>query len=440
MMTAQEERMLNIRRASLMVALLIPATGAAQTITTVEQEPPAPTDSAQPQLSVTRDGRVVLSWLEAAPQNSRRFRVAFGSVRGSGSTSIQWSAPMTITEGERVLANWADVPSVVALPDGTLVAHWLQTNGPGKRGYDVMLRTSSDGGRSWSDPVTPHEDRSETFHGFVSIVPWPDGGIGVVWTDGGVSVKQSGGNGQEVTKADGALRARVYRAPTPGVKTPSTAAAREMLVDGRVCDCCAPAAAGTNRGVIVAYRDRSASEVRDISVTRFENGVWTEGAPVHADNWQINGCPVNGPAISAIGSRVALAWFAAPNNAAHVSVALSSNAGSTFGKATRIDDGLPLGRVDVEQLPDGSALVAWVESTPDKNAELRVRRVSADGARGDAIAVARMSSERTKSGQPRMVRAGDRVVFAWVAVNDDKTTEVRVAAGTLVGDEGLRRK
>jgi hypothetical protein len=74
MMTAQEERMLNIRRASLMVALLIPATGAAQTVTTVEQESPAPTGSAQPQLSVTRDGRVVLSWLEAAPQNSRRHK------------------------------------------------------------------------------------------------------------------------------------------------------------------------------------------------------------------------------------------------------------------------------------------------------------------------------------------------------------------------------
>jgi hypothetical protein len=439
-MTAQEERMLNIRLAFLVTALLIPATGAAQSITTVEQESPAPTGSAQPQLSVTPDGRVVLSWLEAAPQSGHRFRVAFGSFRGSGPTPIQWSAPITITEGDRVLANWADVPSVVALPDGTLVAHWLQTNGPGKRGYVVMLRTSADGGRSWSDSVTPHEDRSETFHGFVAIVPWPDGGIGVVWTDGGVSIKRSAGTGQELTKADGALRARVYRAPILGVKTPATAAGREMLVDRRVCDCCAPAAAGTNRGLIVAYRDRTASEVRDISVSRFENGVWTEGTPVHADNWQINGCPVNGPSISAIGSRVALAWFAAPNNAAHVSVALSRNAGSAFGKAIRIDNGLPLGRVDVEQLPDGSVLVAWVESTPDKNAELRVRRVSPDGARGDAMAVARVPPERTNSGQPRMVRAGDRVVFAWVGVNDDKTTQVRVAAGTLVGDKGLGRK
>ena len=85
-------------------------------------------------------------------------------------------------------------------------------NGPGTRGYDIMLRTSADGGQSRSAPVTPHEDRTETFHGFVSLVPWPSGGFGIVWTDGGV-VKPSDGSSPEVMKRDGSLRARVYRAP-----------------------------------------------------------------------------------------------------------------------------------------------------------------------------------------------------------------------------------
>jgi hypothetical protein len=204
-----------------------------------------------------------------------------------------------------------------------------------------------------------------------------------------------------------------------------------MLIDRRVCDCCPTAAAATSRGVIVAYRDRSAAEVRDVSVARFENGTWTAGAPVHADNWQIPGCPVNGPSLSAIGSRVALAWFAAPENNAHVSVALSSDGGATFGKAIRMDEGLPLGRVDVEQLPDGSALVAWIESTRGTNAELRARRVTPGGGRDEAVTVARLTSDRS-SGHPRMARAGDQIVFAWVAVGADKTAQVRVAAATLV--------
>jgi hypothetical protein len=336
---------------------------------------------------------------------------------------------MTIAEGDRVLANWADVPSVIALPDGTLVAQWLQTNGPGKRGYDIMLRTSADGGQSWSAPVTPHEDRTETFHGFVSIVPWTDGGV----------VKPSDGSSPEVMKADGSLRARVYRAPTRGANTPPTMAGPEMLVDDRVCDCCAPSVTATSRGVMVAYRDRSASEVRDIAIARFQNGGWDAGASVHPDNWKIQACPVNGPSLSAIGSRVALAWFASPENNAHVSVALSSDGGTTFGKATRIDNGLPLGRVNVEQLPDGSALVAWVESTRETNAELRARDISSGGVQGKPITVTLLTSNRS-SGHPRMVRAGDRIVFAWVAVDDHQITQVRLAVATLGGTKSLGRQ
>ena len=49
-------------------------------------------------------------------------------------------------------------------------------------------------------------------------------------------------------------------------------------------------------GPVAVYRDRSPEEIRDISVVRLVDGVWTEPAPVHADNWMIEGCPVNGPA------------------------------------------------------------------------------------------------------------------------------------------------
>src|SRR5688500_16481070 len=81
----------------------------------------------------------------------------------------------------------------------------------------------------------------------------------------------------------------------------------ETVVDHRVCDCCQTAAATTERSVLVAYRDRSEKEIRDIYVSRFENGKWSAGVPVHADNWEINGCPVNGPAIAASGQAVAVA-------------------------------------------------------------------------------------------------------------------------------------
>lgn len=49
---------------------------------------------------------------------------------------------------------------------------------------------------------------------------------------------------------------------------------------------------------------RSCQEVRDMSVVRFAGGRWTEPRTVARDGWQINGCPVNGPAIAAAERQV----------------------------------------------------------------------------------------------------------------------------------------
>jgi hypothetical protein len=71
---------------------------------------------------------------------------------------------------------------------------------------------------------------------------------------------------------------------------------------------------------------------------------------VHHDGWHLNGCPVNGPALSASerGATSAPAWFTAPQDEGHVFVAFSQNAGKTFGAPVRVDESGSLGRVDVE--------------------------------------------------------------------------------------------
>ena len=185
----------------------------------------------------------------------------------------------------------------------------------------------------------------------------------------------------------------------------------EVLLDGRVCDCCQTSAARTERGAIIVYRDRSDKEVRDISVVRHADGRWSEPQTLAADGWEINGCPVNGPAVAAEGRRAAVAWFAAPGDKPRVNIVFSTDAGKTWSAPFSLDDGRPIGRVDVALLPSGGALVGWMEQT-EKAAELRVRRVSPDGARGPMTVVADSSAARS-SGFPRMKAAGGEVVFAW---------------------------
>jgi hypothetical protein len=376
-----------------------------------EIDSPAGPASAQPRLALDPYRRVVLSWMEPA-EPGHRLRYA---VRETGA----WSAPATVAEGEGFFVNWADVPSVVPLADGTFAAHWLQKNGDGPYAYDVRMRTSRDG-LQWSDPFAPHRDNTETEHGFVSIVDWPEGGGLAVWLDG----REMAGHDAHGAGMPGAMALRMATFDADGTPGP------ERVLDDRVCECCPTAAIRAGNSVVVAYRDRSEEEIRDIYVTRYDGRGWSEPARIHADDWQISGCPVNGPSLGAHEANVALAWFTLVDGDARVLVAFSADEGTTFGDPVRVDDGRPLGRVAAEMLPDGSALVAWLEHL-ESSAELRVRRVHADGRRDSAAVVGSVASERA-SGYPRMVRSGDDVFFAWTEAR--QPSHVRTAVMRLRRD------
>lgn len=184
----------------------------------------------------------------------------------------------------------------------------------------------------------------------------------------------------------------------------------------------------TSAGPIVAYRNRSADEIRDVYVTRRAGGKWTTGTAVFDDNWKIGACPVNGPAIAARGNQVVLAWFTAPGDSGRVKVAFSNDAGATFGAPTRVDGGNPAGRVDVALSPDGAALVTWIERIGGDTAAVRVRRVERDGKSGSAMTIAASSAARA-SGFPRMAVSGTRVLFAWTVPG--RPSAVRVARANV---------
>jgi hypothetical protein len=89
-----------------------------------------------------------------------------------------------------------------------------------------------------------------------------------------------------------------------------------------------------------------------------------------------------------------------------------------------VDDGNPVGRVDVGILSDGSALVTWLERTGGTDAVVRGRRVTRAGKAGKPLTIATSSGARA-SGFPRLAVAGSTVVFAWTVPG--QTSQVRVA-------------
>jgi hypothetical protein len=318
--------------------------------------------------------------------------------------------------------------------DGVMAAHWLQMSASGTYTYDVRMALSRDGGGTWGYDIIPHRDGVAAEHGFVSLVPFPTGGAG-----GAPAASVPGGDRLAAPVAGLAALWLDGRATVDGepmtlrftTLDPAGTLGAERLVDGSVCDCCQTAMARTASGLVAAYRNRTADEVRDIYVTRYADGSWTEGRPVHDDGWVIAGCPVNGPAIAARGDTVVVAWFTAadPGDVAdsreevraagehgRVLAAFSNDGGVTFGPPIRVDDGDAMGRVDALALEHGSALVSWLERTAE-GAEVRVRRAGPAGV-GPAVTVAAAAALRT-TGFPRMARTGERVVFAWTAPGED---------------------
>lgn len=365
--------------------------------------------TAEPSLAPGPDGGAVLTWFAKTAGGHRLLL----SVRQNG----VWQEPLPVVQERDFFVNWADFPSFVALDDGTWIVHWLERVARAPYAYHVKLAISRDRGATWSAPLVPHSDQSPKEHGFVSMVPW-EHGAALVWLDGRGMGSADGHDPEAANR--GAMSLRFTTVAVDGT------VGEDVLLDGRTCECCQTALVRTRRGLVAAYRDRSDAEIRDVAVVRYVRGRWSDPVIVGNDNWHYPGCPVNGPQLAARGDTVALAWFAAPEQAPRVQVAFSSDAGESFGSPIRIDDGQPAGRVDIEFLPDGTALVVWLELT-EEAAELRARRISSGGRTDPSWSIAQTASARA-SGFPRMVVAGDEILIAWTKVGDDggvRVTPVR---------------
>ncbi len=356
-------------------------------------ESPAGPGAAEPFLFATRDG-VLLSWLEPVAKTDRV------ALRFSRYSEGRWSEARTIVERNDLFVNWADFPSVAEDAKGALYAHWLQKSGDGTYAYDVRMATSKDGGSTWSAPFLLNRDGKQSEHGFVTLAPLPDGGIGATWLDGrNMTAGEHEGHGDA-----GDMTLRYATVDANGT------IANDIELDSRTCECCTTGMAMTANGPVIVYRDRSpdraTDEIRDISFVRQEGTGWSAPKSLRSDGWKINGCPVNGPQVDAIGNDVATAWFTAANGQSRVYLSFMQGE-----EAIVIDDGNPLGRVDVVLLDAQTALVSWLEQTAT-GAEIRARHVTRQGALRESMKIADSGTARA-TGFTRIARVGQEVWFTW---------------------------
>jgi len=370
---------------------------------------PAGIPAAGPRISGDEATGIVLSWME---QDDDGASLHYALLEDGA-----WSDANVVVDGVNMFVNWADMPSVQPMSAGRLAAHWLQMSADMTYAYDVVFVQSADDGQTWSEPVRPHSDGTETEHGFVSMFPL-DGRTGLIWLDGRKMVN-------EVTDdpvASGMTLRAAFVDENQDVE-------QEQLVDELVCDCCQTDIAVASSGPVAVYRDRSTTEIRDISVTRHVDGQWLPGQPVAIDNWEIPGCPVNGPSIVADGTFVAVAWFTGSGGRPVVKLSVSIDSGETFGEPFEVAGGSVLGRVGLVHLGKGAVAVSWLQSGADGSHGVAVRKIEA-GTAGSVHTVARNAGSFSV---PQIALAGEDLIFVWTETDkfENSVHSARVAAKAL---------
>jgi len=388
--------------AFLVTALSSVGLGSANEVVTVHPlVSPAPVASLTGNL-VASDSKLYLSWLE-----SRGDGHAFRFAAWDGET---FSEPMTIRISDAFFANWADFGSLLPLENGQLAAQWLEKAADGTYQYDIWMSLSDDQGKTWSQPERPHRDGTLSEHGFVSLTRHGATGLAGVWLDG--RKFQKGASNNEMSLMFTTLEDGVFK--------------EEQLLDGRVCECCQTTMARTESGLVVAYRDRSPDEIRDISVVRYVENAWTDPVTLHADGWQIPGCPVNGPQVATKGDQVAIAWFTGAGGERRVQAKFSQDGGASFEEVMRVDDGQPIGRVDIEMV-GSEAIVTWLERTEAGEGIVQFRRLSPSTGPGPSQTIAQTGGGRA-SGFPRMAVFGDEIFVTWTeAYTRNGDSQVQIA-------------
>lgn len=363
---------------------------------------PASDSCAEPYLFTDKNGNVYMSWIEKRGKES--------TLKFSTLSNDKWSDPVTIASGNNWFVNWADYPVLASDGNKNLLAHFLEKSDTAKFTYDVKLVSSNDSGKTWGNPVVAHNDNKKAEHGFVSIIPYKEQFF-LCWLDGRKTATEESHANHDGHHGEMTLRAALI--DKNGNKI------NEWELDGKVCDCCQTSAAITSDGPVVVYRDRSDEEVRDMSIVRYVNGNWTSPRTIHTDNWQIKACPVNGPRADAIKNNLGIAWFSMPDKKAQVNIIFSNDGGATFKEPIRIDEGKPIGRVDIVMLDSATATVSWMEGS-----SIKAVKVYSDGKKDSPIMIASSSKARS-SGFPQMTKSGDKMIFAWT---DDKEKTIKVAS------------
>jgi hypothetical protein len=352
-----------------LVLLVLMIAGFARSAPSLEVEPvtlPIKTNALTPYVVAdpVRD-RFLLSWLERLPDGCARLQVATMSKTG------KLGEPKQAGHGCDWFVNWADHPKLAIADNGDWWTFWLQMEGEGTYHYGIRVVHSSDEGVHWSSPITPHTDGVPSEHGFVSMTADGANRMRFIWLDGRVSARD--------THSEAASGTDSHASHAAGMSLRGTVIdhrgnlTEDAELDGNTCSCCWTALLRRpDASYLAAWRDRSDQEIRDIAFARHTDSEWQVMGLVHADNWKIAACPVNGPGLAQQGDSILAAWSTMPNSS---DLAVKVKRLGAESAPIRMEQGPNvLGRVATAAFGEGF-LLSWLGANESNDSVLRIAKL-----------------------------------------------------------------
>jgi hypothetical protein len=279
---------------------------------------------------------------------------------------------------------------------------------------------SADDGRSFSAPKKINDDPDGAEHRFPAIAVDTRGVIHVVWLD-----KRQ----QSEARPD---FSRVYYArSTDGGRTFSKNVDATQGQEHGICHCCKLALAVDSRwGIFVAFRN-AVGDMRDIYLTtsRDHGASFAPPIPVERTQWNIPGCPMDGPSLAFDKTgQLHAVWMTRGNVPGTPAIGPAAEDGSKVlyrrfdARSQSWSESLYLAagshpRMAVD--PGGKAYIVW------KQDGLHLAQFLAS--RTDKVQSILLSAEGATANFPSLAKTADGLLTAWQQPGEDTRTQVLVA-------------
>ena len=319
--------------------------------------------NATPSLAVA--GRSVAAVWTAAKEGKTDVYLSM-----SGDAGATFSPPRRVNDQEGDAGATNEQPPRVVISgaagrDVTVIWSKRDTAPQDTRRDIIRIARSTDGGRTFLPARMTHDPAFSGARGWHSLALGPNGLLHALWLDG--------------REANNKIASRAHTGMPHKGQPPQEIYYGTLAPDGRmietrvaeeVCFCCKTAIAVDSRGgVYAAWRHVFPGSMRDIALAKSSDGGrhFDPLVRVSQDNWQLNGCPEDGPSMAVDRSgRVHLAWATVvgepePHKAVFYATSLD---GKTFSRRMRVptDPTVTPGHPQLTLTSNGGAAIVFDES------------------------------------------------------------------------------